>query len=124
MKEVPYSLRRWFIVHFVVDIIFGVPLLLFPIWTMELLGFSGVEVVTVRLVGAALLGIGGVSLWVRSEKREVFLALLRLKLLWSGSAVIGLLLSIREGAPVVTWGVVVIFGLFFWLWGYYYKNMV
>ncbi len=121
MKEVPVSLRRWFVVHFIVDMIFGLPLLLFPEWMMSVLGFGVGEQVTARLVGAALVGIGGVSLWVREEKREVFVTLLRLKLLWSGSAIVGLALAILVGAPVMMVGVLAIFMGFFLLWWYYYK---
>ena len=59
---VPRSLRFWFVVHFVVDFIFAVPLLLAPVWLMTLFGFESPDPFTGRLVGAALLGIGGESL--------------------------------------------------------------
>ncbi len=123
MREVPDSLRRWFVVHFIIDLIFGLPLLLFAEWTLRLFGFMVVEQVTARLVGAALLGIGGVSLWVRMEGREVFRTLLRLKLLWSGSAIIGLGLAIILGAPVMTWLFLGVFVGFFLLWMYYYQKL-
>ena len=123
MKGVPDSLRHWFVIHFVVDMIVGLPLLLFPEWILEGLGFLAVEQVSARLVGAALVGIGGVSLWVRGESREVYRALLRLKLIWSGSAIVGLGLAIMRGAPMITGMFLGIFLGFFLLWMYYYRML-
>ena len=117
------SLRRWFVVHFVVDMLFGLPLLLFPDGVMGLFGLEVGEQVTVRLVGAALIGIGGVSLWVNKEGREVYAALLRLKLLWSGSAIVGAGLSLWYGAPMMILVVLVVFMAFFLVWLYYYRRL-
>ena len=122
MTKVPPSLRVWFFFHFLVDIIFGMPLLLFPKWTFSLFGLPP-ELFAGRLIGAALLGIGGVSLLVRKEGREVYRALLKLKMLWSGSAILGLLLSISQGAPPITLAFLGIFVFFFSLWGYYFQQV-
>lgn len=119
----PSSLRRWFVIHFVLDVLFGLPLLFFPQLILGLFGFSAVESVTARLVGAALLAIGGISLLARKEGKEVYGTLLKMKLLWSGSAMVGLLLSLVEGAPRSVWLFLGIFVFFFLLWGYYLREI-
>ena len=114
------SLRLWFIIHFVADMAFGVPLLVAPGFTMALFGWQVVDPFTARLVGAALLGIGGVSLLVRDAGPETFRAMLDLKLIWSASAVIGMLITLWQGdAPPAGWLFVGIFVLFFAVWAYH-----
>lgn len=118
-NDVPASLRVWFVVHFFVDIVFALPLLFAPAWTLALFGFSVGETLTARLVGAALVGIGGASLVVRGKSREQFDALLTVKLLWSGSAIVGIVLTLIDGAPMSAWLFLAVFMFFFGLWGYY-----
>ena len=55
---IPSSLHKWFVIHFVVDLIFGIPLMIAPVETLSLLGWETVDPFMSRLVGAALLGIG------------------------------------------------------------------
>ena len=62
--------------------------LIAPEWALGLFGFSVVEPVTARLVGAALFKIGGVSLFARSKRVESYSSLLTRKLSWSGPAVL------------------------------------
>ena len=124
MPSVPYSLRVWFVIHFIVDVIFAIPLLFFPVFTLNLLGFPLVEPVTARLVGAALLGIGGASLITQCAGKESFRSLLTLKIIWSLGAITGLLLSIYERvAPGSTWLFLGLFALFSGVWIYYYKKL-
>ena len=117
--NIPQSLRIWFIIHFIVDFIFGIPLILFPASTLSLFGFEAVELLTTRLVGAALLGIGGVSFIVRNESIAVFRSLLKLKVIWSVSSIVGILLTLYSGAPVFSWVVLVVFLVFSIVWIYY-----
>ena len=119
MKKIPKSLRIWFIIHFIMDILFGLPLLLFPAWTLQLFGFTAVETFTARLVGAALLGIGGVSLWMHNEGMESYRTMLRLKIIWSVSAIIGIFLSVMFGAPSTAWFFLAIFVVFSVVWIYF-----
>jgi hypothetical protein len=118
-QAVPTSLRRWFVAHFVADIVFAVPMIVAPVLTLRAFGWSAVDPVTTRLVGAALIGIGVQSLLGRDEDVEVFRAMLTLKCLWSGAAVVGLALSIAQGAPAMTWGFLAIFVSFAGVWNYY-----
>lgn len=118
-KQVPSSLRVWFVIHFAVDMLFAIPLLFFPEVIMPLLGWKVVDPVMSRLVGAALLGIGGESLLGRNASREVFLAMLNLKILWASGAVLGITLGIAAGAPQLAWGFLAIFVAFLGVWVYY-----
>lgn len=119
IDKVPSSLRTWFVVHFVADVLFGLPLLLFPIWTMMLFGWSIVDPMTARLVGAALMGIGIESFLGRKNSSESFQTMLRLKIIWSLSANLGIALTIFQGAPPAAWLIQIIFVTFSGIWIYY-----
>jgi len=56
--SVPSALRRWFVVHFVADLIFAIPLVVAPVATLRAIGWTTVDPVAPRLVGAALTAIG------------------------------------------------------------------
>jgi hypothetical protein len=116
---VPKNLRTWFVIHFIADYLFGIPLLLAPVWTLTLVGWSHVDPATTRLVGAALLGIGGESLLGRNASLETFKAMLNLKIIWSLTAIFGISMSIIEGAPLMSWGFLGIFVTFSAIWVYY-----
>ena len=119
VTTVPSSLRRWFVVHFVADVVFAAPLLLAPESFLRALGWMAVDPVAARMVGAALAGIGIESLLCRNNSVDVFRAMLRLKCIWSGAAIAGLSLSIAQGAPPVAWAVLAVFVAFAAVWNYY-----
>ncbi len=118
-KEVPQSLRSWFVVHFVLDFVFAVPLLLVPGWFLPLFGWTQVDPFTSRLVGAALMGIGVESLLGRNASLETYRAMLNLKIIWAASAVVGISLGLAAGGPKVAWAILGIFTVFLGLWAYY-----
>ncbi len=118
-RDIPKSLRVWFVIHFAIDIIFAIPMLLVPEFLMPLMGWSVVDPITSRLVGAALLGIGVESLLGRNANREVFKAMLNLKIIWASGAVLGIGLGILAGGPPLAWIFLVIFAAFLGLWVYY-----
>ncbi len=115
----PSGLRTWFVIHFIADLIFGLPLLLFPVDTMMLFGWSIIDPLTARLVGAALMGIGIESFLGRKKSIESFQTMLRLKIIWSLSANLGIALTIFQGAPKAAWLFQGIFILFSGIWIYY-----
>ena len=116
---VPLALRNWFVVHFALDVVFAVPLLLAPEWLLPRLGWLFVDPVTSRLVGAALMGIGVQSLLGRNAGAEVFRAMLNLKIIWSASATFGLGLALLSGGPPVAGLFLMVFMSFLGLWVYY-----
>jgi hypothetical protein len=119
--QIPTSLKTWFTIHFFADMLFGIPLLVAPIWTLTLFGFDGIETTTARLVGAALIGIGGTSLIVKEASVESYRTMLTLKLIWSSSAVLGLVLSLFSGENPMIWLFIAVFVVFFLVWQHYYR---
>ena len=119
MKEVPQSLRTMFLIHFIIDMVFSIPLFIAPLWFLGLVGFTIIDPVTARLVAAALFGIGGASYFTYRKGKETYDIFLTLKILWSASAVVGLLLSIVQGAPPVTWLFIGLFAVFCGIWVWY-----
>ena len=119
MKSVPTSLQTWFLIHFLVDMVFAIPLLISPEWTLGLFGLEGESMISARLVGAALIGIGGNSLLMNKQGKEHFLAMLNLKILWSGAAIVALALELAQGGSPTLWIVLAIFFGFALLWNVY-----
>jgi hypothetical protein len=117
--EIPASLRRWFVAHFIVDWLFGLPLLVAPVATLQLLGWTVIDPVATRLVAAALLAIGAQSYLVRNQELPAFRALLDLKLIWSAGAIFGLLIGAGSGAPASSWVILAIFIVFFGVWAHH-----
>jgi len=121
---VPKSLRTWFVIHFVADYLFAIPLLIAPVWMLSLFGWQTIDPFTARLVGAALIGIGGASLTERNASVEAFRSMLNLKLLWASAAIIGMTVTMLGGGyPLIGWGIVAIFVAFFFVW-LYYRNLL
>ena len=123
MKEVPKSLRTWFVVHFYADMLFGIPLLLVPELILPLVGWGAVDPISTRLVGAALMGIGIESYLGRSAGLEVFQAMLNLKVIWSSSALLAIGLGIWRGGPQVGWLFLAVFVMFWFVWIYYWRRL-
>ena len=123
MKEVPNSLRTWFIIHFYADMIFGIPLLLFPELIMPMLGWTALDPISTRVVGAALMGIGVESYLGRNANIEVFRAMLNLKVIWSSSAILGIGLGLWQGGASAGWLFLGIFVIFWFVWVYYWRKL-
>lgn len=121
IKEViPKSLRTWFLIHFVLDYLFGIPLLFFPEYFLLFCNLPPVtDLLSLRLVGAALLGIGGISLLSNKAGFETYNSLLNLKIIWSVSALIGILIAMNQGYPSKGWLFFFIFLVFSLIWIYY-----
>lgn len=119
-EDVPLWLRRWFVVHFAVDLLVAVPLFVAPRAVLGLLGWIEVDPAMARVVAAALFAIGIQSLLCRNEPRRTFLAMLNLKLIWSGFAIVGILISVLQDAPPVAWGFLGVFVAFSAVWWRYW----
>jgi hypothetical protein len=99
--------------------IFAIPLLFVPGKFMSLFGWSPVDPIMSRLVGAALLGIGVESFLGRNANRNVYKAMLNLKIIWSSGVVVGSVLGIATGGPDIAWAFLAIFAVFLSIWSYY-----
>jgi hypothetical protein len=123
MKDVPYRLRTWFVIHFVVDMLTGIPLLFIPEVIMPLLGWTTIDPIASRVVGAALMGIGIESYLGRNAGSEVFRAMLNLKVIWSSSAILGIGLGLWQGGASAGWLFMGIFVIFWFVWIYYWRKL-
>ncbi len=118
-SEVPQALRKWFLVHFLIDFIFAIPLMIIPVQFLNSLGWQVVDPVAARLVAAALFGIGIESLLSYKAPVETYGGMLNLKIIWSFGAIIGLILSLLQGdqgRPVTLWFLLLLFIAFNTLW--------
>lgn len=121
-NSVPKALKTWFIIHFILDILFAVPLFIFPEGFLGLLGWHSVDPFATRLVAAALFGIGIESFLGRNASAETYKNMLTLKIIWSGTAILGIALSIFQNAyttTIVEWLLLAIFLGFNILWFYW-----
>jgi hypothetical protein len=116
---IPRALRIWFVIHFVIDVLLAIPLMIAPRTMLTYLGWSEIDPLSSRLVAAALLAIGIESLLARGGNTEVFRGMLNLKLIWSAAAVLGIALSLSEVATPFAWLILGIFAFFNLLWLYW-----
>ncbi len=117
--DIPVALRRWFVAHFVIDTLFALPLVLAPGRLLGSLGWTCVDPVGSRLVGAALLGIGVQSFMGRNDGVDAYRAMLNLKIIWSFAAITGLVLAIGDGAPPAAVAFLATFIAFSGVWVHY-----
>lgn len=121
-QDVPSALRAWFVVHFVADVLFALPLFLAPTVALTWAGWQHIDPISARLVAAALFGIGIESLIGRNANRESFRTMLNLKVIWSATATVGIAWSMVDGAhgrPLMGWLVLGVFAAFHVLWLYW-----
>ena len=119
MNAIPNGLRTWFVIHFVADVLFAIPLLFFPQVLLNLFGWGVYDPIMSRLVGAALMGIGVESLLGRNANADTFRAMLNLKVIWASSALFAFGVGIAEGAAPIAWALMGIFAVFWCVWVYY-----
>ncbi len=125
-NSVPKALQSWFLIHFVVDVALAIPLMLVPERFLEMLRWQSIDPVAARLVAAALFGIGISSYLSHRASLDTYTHLLKLKIIWSFSAISGLLLSLgagNHGRPWVLWLILVVFMIFNGVWIYWYRRV-
>lgn len=123
VNHVPNRLRIWFVIHFVVDVLFAIPLLFFPQALLNLFNWGSYDPILSRLVGAALMGIGVESLLGKNADADTFRAMLNLKVIWASSALFAFGAGITEGAAPIAWVLMGIFAVFWCVWIYYRINL-
>ena len=124
LQSIPQALKNWFVAHFVIDLLFAIPLMVAPVFTLELFGWKPVDPIATRLVAAALFGIGIESYLGRNAGREAFQRFINQKVIWSSAAMLGISWSLIqgiEGSGYLPWLILVIFLGFninwvYWRW--------
>ena len=120
--EIPSALKKWFVVHFIADTLFAVPLFLAPDYLLKLLNWQSIDPLMARMVAAALFGIGIESLLCNKLGRDAFIAMLNLKIIWSFAAMTGFIIGLIQGLfgyTAVGIGLLLIFTAFNILWIYW-----
>lgn len=118
-KRLPKALRNWFLVHFIIDFVFAIPLMFAPVLFLGSLGWQVVDPIAARLVAAALFGIGLESLLCYKASAETYRSMLNLKIIWSTAAIAGLIISMLQedqGRLIVLSLLLVVFLFFNGLW--------
>jgi hypothetical protein len=107
------------VLHFIVDVVIAIPLFLFPETVLTQLGWKTVDPFASRIVAAALMGIGVESLLLRNAGGNVYRAMLDLKIIWSLTAIIGILITMLNDGPIFGWIFFGVFLLFGSVWLFY-----
>jgi hypothetical protein len=96
IMHIPIALKRWFVIHFIVDVLFAIPLFFFPVAFLKLLGWTTIDPFATRIAASALFGIGIESFLGRNASAQTYKNMLNLKVIWSGTTIIGVALSIYQ----------------------------
>jgi hypothetical protein len=115
------SLRYTFLVHAVVALLFGLPLLIVPGRTLDVFGWAPIDPIMTRLVGAALLALGWGSYrgWRAAARSDVEI-LLQVEVVFTVLVSLGLLRHLLGGSwPWYVWTMFIIFVLFAIVWIYH-----
>ena len=119
---IPKSLRRWFVIHFLVDMVAAIPLFLMPETILDYFNYNQIDPLMTRLFAAALFGIGIESLLGRNAALETFKNMLNLKIIWSIFAILGIGLTIYQSNNhnnIIAWLGLIIFLIFNFIWVYW-----
>ena len=122
ISGIPNALETWFVIHFWVDMLIAIPMMLFPMALLMLFGWQIVDPIMTRLVAAALFGIGIQSYLGRKAGIEAYRGMLNLKIIWSFAALVGIgcsMLAGAQGSPIIGWAFWMVFLLFNVLWIYW-----
>jgi uncharacterized protein YfiM (DUF2279 family) len=114
--DVPASLRRWFVVDAVVDFVAAAPLLAAPTIMLRQLGWTCVDPISARLVGAAMLANAAATFAARAAGVETYRALLRGKLIWCVAGAASMFVAVGQGAPSAAWLFLSMFVAFAGVW--------
>jgi len=115
------ALKATFLVHAVVSLLCGAPLLIAPGQMLTSLGWAPIDPLMSRLLGAALLALAWSSFrgWRATERAQVAI-LVEMEAVFSVLACVGLLRHLLVGAwPLVPWLAMVIFLVFALAWIYF-----
>jgi hypothetical protein len=111
-------LKLTFLLHAIVGVLFGLPLLLAPGQFLGAFGWAPVDPLISRMFGAALIGLawGSVRAWGQASHEKV-LVLIEVEAVFSLLALAGLLRHLVFARwPMMVWVVAGLFAIFAGLW--------
>ena len=112
-------LRKWLVFHFYVDYAVAIPMFFGAEQIAVYFPEYPLDTVALRVVAAALFGIGFSSLQASNLDYNNMVKKLRWAVIWSGTAWTGVLISLLNGGHPLNWPVFITFVLFNILWTYY-----
>lgn len=112
----PATLRTWFAVDTAIHLIAGLPLLIAPELVLPALGWSAVDPVTSRLLGAALVAMFWPRLARSGNDLEAARRLVAAKTSWAALAALASLLAVMRGAPPAVFAAVAVFVALLGVW--------
>ena len=112
-------LRKWLVFHFYVDYAVAIPMFFGAEQNAVYFPEYPLDTVALRVVAAALFGIGFSSLQASNLDYNNMVKKLRWAVIWSGTAWTGVLISLLNGGHPLNWPVFITFVLFNILWTYY-----
>ena len=112
-------LRKWLVFHFYFDYAVAIPIFIGAEQIAVYFPEYPLDTVALRIVAAALFGIGFSSLQASSLDYDNMVKKLRWAVIWSGTAWIGVLISLVNDGHPLNWPVFFTFVLFNFLWTYY-----
>ena len=112
-------LRKWLVFHFYFDYAVAIPIFFGAEQIAVYFPEYPLDTVALRIVAAALFGIGFSSLQASSLDYDNMIKKLRWAVIWSGTAWIGVLISLVNDGHPLNWPVFFTFVLFNFLWTYY-----
>mgnify|MGYP001826028402 CR=1 FL=1 len=101
----PKGLKTLFLVHGVVSLVFGLPLLIIPGRLLTWVGWAPIDPIAGRLLGAVMLALawGGFRGWLAEERAKVAI-LVELEAVYTVLACVGLLRHLLVGSwPLFPW---------------------
>ena len=117
--KVPTMLRKWLVFHFYFDYAVAIPIFFGAEQIAVYFPDYPLDTVALRIVAAALFGIGFSSLQASNLDYDNMVKKLRWAVIWSGTAWIGVLISLVNDGHPLNWPVFFTFVLFNFLWTYY-----
>lgn len=117
----PKGLKTLFLVHAVVAVVFGLPLLIIPGRLLTWVGWAPIDPIAGRLLGAVMLGLAWSSFrgWMAEERAKVAI-LVELEAVYTVLACVGLLRHLLFAHyPWFPWFVFAIYLAFALAWIYF-----
>ena len=120
---IPTALRRSLIADAVIDGLLGLVLFIAPEPVLRAFGWHAVDPIATRLLASALFGMSAQTWLGRNGDVAEIRAGLNLKVVWTGTATLGLAIAVASGALLLVDVALIAFGVFFVQWIYWRRKL-